>query len=61
MNDSIHDLLLWFWVAVIFGSILWWAFLFLQVGIMGAYELVGMIRRLSRSDRNKEPPHLKGH
>ena len=41
------DLFLWFWTAMIFLSIAWYAILIFYVGIKGGYEILRMTRALS--------------
>ena len=42
----------WFWTAMIFASIAWYAFLLFYVGIKGGREIIQMARSLAA--RNKE-------
>jgi hypothetical protein len=41
------DGFLWFWTAMIFGSIAWYFFLLFYVGIKGGFEIVRMTRSLT--------------
>ncbi len=45
------DLFIWFWSAMVFLSIVWYAALIFYVGIKGGYEILQMTRALS--DRAK--------
>lgn len=42
-----RDLFIWFWSAMIFLSITWYAILVVYVGIKGGYEILQMTRALS--------------
>ncbi len=42
----------WFWTAMIFASIAWYAFLLFYVGIKGGREIFQMARSLA--ERNKK-------
>jgi len=44
----------WFWAAMIFGSIAWYAVLLLYVGYHGGREILQMTKDLSEPSR-KEP------
>jgi hypothetical protein len=48
-------LLLWFWTAMIFASIAWYAILLFYVGVKGGREILQMARTLS------ERPHQEDH
>ncbi|MCC7086181.1 MAG: hypothetical protein IT427_14355 [Pirellulales bacterium] len=41
----------WFWTALIFGSIAWYAFLLIFVGIKGGADIVRMIDLLVTKQR----------
>ena len=41
------DYFVWFWTALVFLSIAWYAALLFYVGIKGGFEIVQMIRSLS--------------
>ena len=38
----------WFWTAIVFLSIVWYAVMLFYVGIKGGYEIVQMTRNLSK-------------
>jgi hypothetical protein len=42
----IDNLFQWFWAAMIFGSIAWYALLLFYVGIKGGFEIVRMATAL---------------
>ncbi len=42
-----NDLLVWFWTAMIFASIAWYAVLLFYVGAKGGREIFRMARELS--------------
>ena len=42
-----NDAFLWFWSAMIFASIAWYAYLLFHVGIKGGWDIVRMTRALS--------------
>ena len=44
-------ILKWFWCLVVVGSVAWYSVLIFYVGIKGAHEIVGMLRRLSGDTR----------
>ena len=41
------DVFIWFWTAMIFLSIAWYAVLIVLVGVKGGYEILRMTRALS--------------
>jgi len=41
------DFFAWFWTAMIFASIAWYAVLLFLVGIKGGFEIIQMARTLS--------------
>jgi len=49
------DLFIWFWSAMIFLSIAWYAVLIFYVGIKGGYEILQMTRALSERDAGDRP------
>lgn len=42
------NLFVWFWTAMIFLSIAWYAVLLVYVGVKGGYEILRMTRALSQ-------------
>jgi hypothetical protein len=50
-----NDLLIWFWTAMVFSSIAWYAFLLFYVGGKGGYEIVQMTKDLSNRPTEKQP------
>jgi hypothetical protein len=48
------DLFVWFWTAMIFSSIAWYAYLLFHVGYQGGRDILRMARALSeRADREE--------
>jgi len=43
------DLFVWFWIAMIFLSIAWYALMLFYVGVKGGYEVLQMTRNLSKA------------
>ena len=43
-----NDVYVWFWTAMIFGSIAWYGFLLFYVGGKGGFEIGQMIRALTK-------------
>ena len=48
-------LLVWFWAAVIFSSIAWYAILLFYVGGKGGYEIVQMAKDLGSRPEDEQP------
>jgi hypothetical protein len=48
------DVFIWFWSAMIFSSIAWYAALILYVGIKGGYEILQMTRALSEREEGDD-------
>jgi len=46
-----------FWLAMIFASILWYAFLIVYVGFKGGVEILAMTRRFSARNEDYRPPN----
>jgi len=44
----------WFWMGLIFASILWYAFLLFYVGIKGGREIIALVRNLSKESKRKD-------
>jgi len=44
----------WFWAAMIFLSIAWYAILLVYLGIKGGREIVAMTKTLSRGAQGEE-------
>lgn len=49
-----RDLFIWFWSAMIFLSIAWYAALIFYVGIKGGYEILQMTRTLSEREEGDD-------
>lgn len=47
---------LWFWTAMIFGSIAWYFFLLFYVGFKGGFEIIAMTRSLAAKANNRSDP-----
>lgn len=48
---------LWFWTAMIFLSILWYAVLLFYVGVRGGSEIVQLTQNLTRrTEENNDAP-----
>ncbi len=43
-----NSVYIWFWTAMIFSSIVWYAFLLFYVGVKGGREIGQMARSLAR-------------
>ena len=52
--------LVWFWTAIIFLSIAWYAMLLFYVGAKGGREIFQMTRDLSKEAANKQSEHISG-
>lgn len=49
-----NNLFAWFWSAMVFLSIAWYAVLLVYVGIKGGYEILQMTRALSEPSTKSE-------
>ena len=54
-----NNLYVWFWTAMIFASIAWYAYLLFHVGIKGGWDILRMIRALSGRPAKPEAPGPK--
>jgi len=43
----------WFWVAMIAGSIAWYSYLLFHVGVKGGFDILRMTRAISRPPRSE--------
>ena len=50
----------WFWTAIVFLSIAWYAMLLLYVGAKGGREIVQMTRDLSKDTGNRPSKRISG-
>jgi hypothetical protein len=49
-----NSVLIWFWTAMIFASIAWYAILLFYVGIKGGWEIVRMAKTLSERPQEQD-------
>ena len=47
----------WFWAAMIFLSVAWYAVMLVYVGTKGGYEVAEMTRNLSKRPADEETGH----
>ena len=47
-------LLTWFWTAMVFLAITWYAVMLVYVGIKGGYEILRLTRDLSKNTVNEQ-------
>jgi len=52
----IDQCFIWFWTAMVFGSVAWYGYLLFHVGIKGGWDIVRMIRVLSARPDQPEAP-----
>ncbi len=55
-----NEIFLWFWTAMIFASIAWYAFLLFYVGAKGGRDIIHMtdqLRRRNATDELQSPSH----
>jgi len=48
-----NDIYVWFWTAMIYTSIGWYTFLLFTVGGKGGFEIVRMIKALSKQQEER--------
>ncbi len=48
-----NDIYVWFWTAMIYASIAWYAFLLFIVGGKGGFEILRMIKALSKQQNEQ--------
>lgn len=53
----IDQCFVWFWSAMVFGSVAWYGYLLFHVGIKGGGDIIRMTRALAaRPDASEAPP-----